>query len=250
MLGVARAPLPSHSSSHVTARRRTGGSDLPRDVSPMPSLSLSPPVGLYSGRPKQPSRTRCFNQELDRIKSCPRPTVASALPRPPRPHAHISIHRRAHPSSQGGAVRSCTSSPPQSSVTGPHRKPEEHATTRSSTTSSQHRAGSPLEASAAPAILGKAQCTRRDQSRPPPIARAAYTYVHPRTPAGPEAHVELHDRLAHHREQPRRQRDQLRRELRVRHTGGDRRRRPPVPREQHRHKQLEPLRHDRRRHDT
>jgi hypothetical protein len=49
VLGVARAPLPSHSesseSSHVTARRRTGGSDLHRDISPMPSLSPSPPLG-------------------------------------------------------------------------------------------------------------------------------------------------------------------------------------------------------------
>jgi hypothetical protein len=59
--------------------------------------------------------------------------------------------------------------------------------------------------------------------------------------SSPETHLELHNRLAHHREQPRRQRDQLRRELRVRHTGGDRRRRLPVPREQHRHEQLEPL---------
>jgi hypothetical protein len=56
-----------------------------------------------------------------------------------------------------------------------------------------------------------------------------------------ETHLERHDRLANHREQPRRQRDQLRRELRVRHTGGDRRKRLPVPREQHRHEQLEPL---------
>ena len=56
-----------------------------------------------------------------------------------------------------------------------------------------------------------------------------------------ETHLERHDRLADHREQPRRQRDQPRRELVVRHTGGDRRRRLPVPREQHRHEQLEPL---------
>ncbi len=50
-------------------------------------------------------------------------------------------------------------------------------------------------------------------------------------------------RRAHHREQPRRQRDhdQLRRELSVRHTGSDRWRRLPVPREQHRHEQLQPL---------
>ena len=58
-----------------------------------------------------------------------------------------------------------------------------------------------------------------------------------------EAHLEPHDRLADHREQPRRQRDQLRRELRVRHAGSDRRRRPPVPRKQHRHEQLQPLQH-------
>ena len=58
--------------------------------------------------------------------------------------------------------------------------------------------------------------------------------------AAPPTHLELHDRLADHREQPRRERDQLRRELRVRHTGSDRRR-LPVPREQHRHEQLEPL---------
>jgi len=54
-------------------------------------------------------------------------------------------------------------------------------------------------------------------------------------------HLELHDRLADHREQPRRKRDKLCRELRMRHTGGDRRRRLPVPREQHCREQLEPL---------
>ena len=57
----------------------------------------------------------------------------------------------------------------------------------------------------------------------------------------PETHLELHDRLADHREQPGRQRDQLRRKRCVRRTGGNRRRRLPVPREQHRHEQLEPL---------
>jgi len=66
------------------------------------------------------------------------------------------------------------------------------------------------------------------------------TRTHAR-PSSPETHLELHDRLADHREQPRRQRDQLRRELRVRRTGGDRRRRLAVPREQHIHEQLEPL---------
>ncbi len=57
----------------------------------------------------------------------------------------------------------------------------------------------------------------------------------------PKTRLERHDRLADHREQPRRQREQLRRELRVRAIGGDRWRRLPVPREQHRHEQLEPL---------
>ena len=57
----------------------------------------------------------------------------------------------------------------------------------------------------------------------------------------PEKHLELHHRRADHREQPRRQRYQLRRELRVRHTGSDRRQQIPVPCEQHRHEQLEPL---------
>jgi hypothetical protein len=52
-------------------------------------------------------------------------------------------------------------------------------------------------------------------------------------------HLERHDRLTDHLEQPRRQRDQLRRELRVRRTGSDRR--LPVSREQHRHQQLQPL---------
>ena len=54
-------------------------------------------------------------------------------------------------------------------------------------------------------------------------------------------HLELQDRLADHRERPRRQRDQLRREIRVRRTGGNRRRRLLVLREQHRLEQLEPL---------
>jgi hypothetical protein len=58
----------------------------------------------------------------------------------------------------------------------------------------------------------------------------------------PQTHFEPHDRLADHREQPRRQREQLRRELSVRHTGSHHRWRLPVPREQHRHEQLEPLR--------
>jgi hypothetical protein len=64
--------------------------------------------------------------------------------------------------------------------------------------------------------------------------------MHART-SSPETHLELDDRLADHREQPRRQREQLRRELVVRHTGSDRRRRLPVPREQHRHELLQPL---------
>jgi hypothetical protein len=59
--------------------------------------------------------------------------------------------------------------------------------------------------------------------------------------SSPKTHLELHDRLADHREQPRLQREQLRRELRVRPTAGGRRRRLPVPRKQHRHEQLEPL---------
>ena len=77
------------------------------------------------------------------------------------------------------------------------------------------------------------------------MARAAYLQ---RTCASsPETRLELHDRLADHRladdrEQPRRQRDQLRREVRVRHAGSHRRMRLSVPREQHRHEQLEPLR--------
>jgi hypothetical protein len=71
------------------------------------------------------------------------------------------------------------------------------------------------------------------------MAHAAST--HARTPGSDKTHLELHDRLADHREQPRRQRDQLRRERCVRPTGGDCRRRLPVPREQHRHEQLEPL---------
>jgi len=65
--------------------------------------------------------------------------------------------------------------------------------------------------------------------------------THARTQTAPTTHLELHDRLADHREQPRRQREQLLRELRVRNTGGDRRRWLPVPREQHRHEQLQPL---------
>ena len=69
--------------------------------------------------------------------------------------------------------------------------------------------------------------------------------VHTRTPhartTSPTTHLELPDRRADHREQPRRQRDQLRRKPRVRHTGGARRRRLPVPREQQCHEQLEPL---------
>ena len=72
----------------------------------------------------------------------------------------------------------------------------------------------------------------------------AFTHTWPtqpkRTHAGCESHLELDDRLADHREQPRRQRDQLRRELHVRHTGSDRRR-LPVPCEQDRHEQLQQL---------
>ena len=70
-------------------------------------------------------------------------------------------------------------------------------------------------------------------------------FLDTRTPthaqAAPRSHLELHDRRADHREQPRRQREQLRRQLVVRHAGSDRRRRLLVPREQHRHQQLEPL---------
>ena len=58
---------------------------------------------------------------------------------------------------------------------------------------------------------------------------------------GRKTHLELHHRLADHREKPRRQRDQLCGELVARHTGGDRRRRRPVPRKKDRHEQLEPL---------
>ena len=68
-----------------------------------------------------------------------------------------------------------------------------------------------------------------------------YTQCARTTASSPETHLELHGRLADHREQLRRQRDQLRREIRVRHTGSDRRQRLPVPREQHRHEQLQPL---------
>ena len=71
--------------------------------------------------------------------------------------------------------------------------------------------------------------------------RPSNPHARTRTPAAPGLHLDLHDRLADHREQPRRQRDQLRREVGVRDTGSDRRRRLPAPREQHRHEQLEPL---------
>ncbi len=74
------------------------------------------------------------------------------------------------------------------------------------------------------------------------MQKRAYTHAK----AAPETHLELHDRLADLREQPRRQRDQPRRELRVRRTGGDRRWRLPVPRQQHRHEQHEPLQQDTR----
>ena len=82
------------------------------------------------------------------------------------------------------------------------------------------------------------RCARVRIVGPSPMAHA--TKAHART-SNSTTHLELHDRLADHREQPRRKRDKLRRELRMRHTGGDRRRRLPVPREQHRREQLEPL---------
>ena len=119
------------------------------------------------------------------------------------------------------------------SLTGPHRKPEEHVTTRR-TSCTRHTAGPTLEESAAPnrtLTVGTSSALSDG-----PRSQTARTHA-----ISPEAHLELDDRLADHREQPRRQRDQLRRELRVRHTSSDRRRRLPVPREQHHHEHLEPL---------
>ncbi len=92
-----------------------------------------------------------------------------------------------------------------------------------------------------PKPYDKRLCERAGTSSVSPMARAANPHAHARTPSSPEAHLELHNRLADNREQPRRQRDHIRRELRVRRTGGDRRRRRPVPRQLHRHEQLEPL---------
>ena len=59
-----------------------------------------------------------------------------------------------------------------------------------------------------------------------------------------KSHLQPHDRLADLRVQPRRQRHQLRRELRAPRPGGDRRRLPTLPREQRRHEQLQPLQND------
>jgi hypothetical protein len=118
---------------------------------------------------------------------------------------------------------------------GPHRKPAEYGTTRS-TASTPHTLRPPPAASPVP-ILYQPPCTRRDLVGSLPSNKQPK-----RTHKQPQTHLEPHDRLADHREQPRRQREQLRRELRVRHTGSDRRRRLPVPHEQHRHEQLEPLR--------
>jgi hypothetical protein len=92
-----------------------------------------------------------------------------------------------------------------------------------------------------PKLYDKRLYERAGTSSASPMARAANPHARARTPSSPETHLELHNRLADNREQPRRQRDHIRRELRVRRTGGDRRRRRPVPRQLHRHEQLEPL---------
>ncbi len=99
--------------------------------------------------------------------------------------------------------------------------------------------GLALEVSTAPTRLWLALCTP-GTSLAPLRWPMQPKRKHARTSSA-TTHLELDDRLADHREQPRRKRDQLRRERRVRHTGGDRRRRLPVPREQHCHEQLEPL---------
>jgi hypothetical protein len=115
----------------------------------------------------------------------------------------------------------------------PRPKPEHsiQSGTIRSTFSTPRTLRPPREASAAPNTLAAAVHAHLVG----PLSLNART-------SRPTTHLERHDRLADHRQQPRRQRDQLRRELRVRHTGGDRRRRLPVPCEQHRHEQLEPLR--------
>jgi hypothetical protein len=120
---------------------------------------------------------------------------------------------------------------------GPHRKPAEYSWYDSQYSQHSAMVGRTLEVSTAPypTLAGAVHAPgpRRPLSDGPRSLNA-------RT-SRPKTHLELHDRLADHREQPRRQRDQLRRELRVRHTGGGRRRRLPVPRQQHRHEELEPL---------
>jgi len=72
---------------------------------------------------------------------------------------------------------------------------------------------------------------------PPPIAHAAFTHGR----GNPATHLEPSHRLADHREQPGRQRDQLGRELSVRPTWGDGRKRHPVPHEQHRQEHIRPV---------
>jgi hypothetical protein len=124
------------------------------------------------------------------------------------------------------------------SLTGPSRKPGEHATASSSTTHRSTIRKIRPDQLGRPALPLPYTLTRAVLGPLPSPVQPTRTRTHARQP---EAHLEPHDRLAHHREQPRRQRDQLRREIRVRCTGGDRRRRRPVPREQRRHEQLEPL---------
>ena len=93
----------------------------------------------------------------------------------------------------------------------------------------------PREASSGPKNLaGAVHALLPSES---PIAHAAFTHGR----GNPETHLELPHRFADHLEQPRRQRDQLGRELSVRPTWGDRRKRPPVPREQHRQEHIRPL---------
>jgi hypothetical protein len=90
MLGVARAPglllVACHST--VTAPHWQFGisSRCKPDAEPEPE----PASGLVSGRPEQPSWTRCFNQESNprTLASRPRPTVASALAATTNTRAH------------------------------------------------------------------------------------------------------------------------------------------------------------------
>ena len=91
----------------------------------------------------------------------------------------------------------------------------------------------PREASSGPKNLAGAVHALLPSS----IAHAAFTHGR----GNPETHLELPHRFADHLEQPRRQRDQLGRELSVRPTWGDRRKLPPVPREQHRQEHIRPL---------